>query len=260
MAAMFNEPTWLAARPIAHRGLHDAAAGVHENSLSAFEAAIERGYAIECDIRLSADGAVFVFHDDALERMTGATGRLREQTAEELRALTLRDGQDGIPSFTELLTLVAGKVPLVVELKGTDAEADRGFVQRLEPLLADYEGPLALMSFAPWLVSDLAVLGNRHPIGLTAEGTRPEDLERHRSVFEAGCNFVSYNVQHLPNAFVDWVRETRGLPVISWTVRTPADEERSLRHADQMTFEGFLPQIAADDRRQHADGRQSDDR
>ncbi|WP_185982496.1 glycerophosphodiester phosphodiesterase family protein [Aureimonas mangrovi] len=235
---------WLTRRPIAHRGLHDAKNGIAENSMSAFRAALDRDFAIECDVHLSADGVPMIFHDEDLERMTGVAGPLAERAADELGALSLGGTQDGVPRLADLFALVDGRVPLVVELKGRDPKADASFADALRPLVESYHGPLALMSFDAWLIAQAAAhFAGRVPIGLTAEGTRAENLEQHRRTFDGGCSFVSYNVHHLPNPFVDWVREENGAPVISWTVRTPADAERSTLHADQITFEGFLPQV-----------------
>ncbi|WP_182084552.1 glycerophosphodiester phosphodiesterase family protein [Aureimonas sp. ME7] len=241
MAASATSLEWLTARPIAHRGLHDGNRSVPENSLSAFRLAVEAGYAIECDIQRSADGVSVVFHDHDLLRLTGEDTPLRSRTAAELAGLRLAGSQDGVPTLRELLDLVAGRVPLVVEVKGTDAQTDAGFLAQLDALLAVYEGPIALMSFDHWILDQSADLKSGTPLGLTAEGTRADALERHRDAFSRNCSFVSYNVHHLPNSFVDWVRGNRGAPVISWTVRTPDDVARSASHADQMTFEGFRP-------------------
>lgn len=232
---------WLKERPIAHRGLHDGNVVVIENSMSAFRAAIDAGYAIECDVHLSSDRVPVVFHDSDLGRLTSASGSIRSHTAEALCALRLGSTDDTIPTLAELFALVDGQVPLVVELKGARPADDQGFVSAVAAVAKGYEGPLAFMSFDAWLLEQSDDLGGLYPIGLTAEGTRSEILEQHRRVFDGRCDFTSYNVHHLPNAFVDWVREERHAPVISWTVRNPADVERSLLHADQMTFEGFAP-------------------
>ncbi|RIY01559.1 glycerophosphodiester phosphodiesterase [Aureimonas flava] len=232
---------WLTARPIAHRGLHDRARGIPENSLAAFRAAIEGGFAIECDIHRTRDGVPVVFHDHNLARLAGVSGRIDDLTAAEVSRLRLFDTDEAPPTLAALLDLVDGRVPIVVEAKGIDAAADAGFMDDAGPVLAAYRGPLALMSFDHWLLDQAGEAGLDLPIGLTAEGTRPEALERHRVVFERRCAFVSYNVHHLPNAFVTWVRDVRRAPVISWTVRTPSDVEQSATHADQMTFEGFVP-------------------
>jgi glycerophosphoryl diester phosphodiesterase len=233
---------WLTAQPIAHRGLHDANRSVPENSLAAFSRAIEHGFAIECDLHLSSDRVPVVFHDATLERMCGDLRHVDEVSAEELISLPLAGSAETIPSLSQMLAVVNGSVPIIAELKGTDADSDQDFIERLRPLVETYSGPLALMSFDEWLVRKAAeTFGARLPVGLTAEGTRPEELERHSALFAGRCGFTSYNVHHLPNAFTDDVRGSLGLPVISWTVRTPDEVTRSTRHADQMTFEGFVP-------------------
>lgn len=232
--------TWLVDRPIAHRGLHDGNASVMENSLGAAEAAVAAGYAIECDVMLSSDGVPFVFHDATLERMTGAPGRTSSHTAGELSRLRLGQGAERIPAVSDLLSTVAGRVPILMELKGASREDDRDFLARLLPVLEGYAGRVALMSFDPWLVEQ-ALRAAAYPVGLTAEGLRPELLATHRRSYEGGCAFLSYCVQHLPNPFAAWVRDTLGHPVITWTARTERDVAGTRQWGDQMTFEGFLP-------------------
>lgn len=233
---------WLVRRPIAHRGLHDGNRSIAENSAPAAKAAIAAGYAIECDVQLSADGTPFIFHDDTLDRLTGSTGAFRETSDATLHGLALTAGGSELPTVEDFLALVDGAAPVVMELKGLSATADVGYVERLGAALSSYNGELALMSFAPWLIDQLLGAALPHPVGLTAEGTDPEVLGQHRDIFERGCDFVSYNVHHLPNGFVDWVREERGAPVITWTVRTPDEAALSAVYADQITFEGFAPQ------------------
>ncbi|MCW4114629.1 glycerophosphodiester phosphodiesterase family protein [Aurantimonas sp. MSK8Z-1] len=233
---------WLTARPIAHRGLHDGNRRVVENSLPAFEAAIASGFAIECDIQISADGVPVIFHDTELDRLTEAMGPLGARDATELTALRLNGGESRLPSLADLFVLTRGRVPLVVEMKGTDRAADTAFVSHLKPLVTAYDGPLALMSFDAWLIEQALAAGFDVPVGLTAEGTEAAVLAAHRAVYDGGCRFTSYNVHHLPNAFVRYVREECRAPVISWTVRSPEEEAISTAHADQITFEGFLPQ------------------
>lgn len=236
------DTAWLTARPIAHRGLHDGNRTVFENSMTAFQRAIDGGFSIECDLHLSRDRTPMVFHDATLERLTGDPREVADLSAAELGALRLGETADGIPTFAELLALVGGRVPIVAELKGADPAADHDVIDQLRPLVDGYAGPLALMSFDEWLVRDaIAAFGARIPIGLTAEGETEEALQRHSVLFASGCAFTSYNVHHLPNAFTTHVRDERALPVVSWTVRTPDELSRSERHADQMTFEGFMP-------------------
>lgn len=230
---------WLTARPIAHRGLHGA--GLPENSLGAARAAMDGGFTIECDVLLSRDRVPMVFHDDTLTRMTDESGRLGDRTADDLSALALGGGAERIPSVEAFLAAVGGAVPIVMELKGTSPQADADFFDGLGPLLDAYDGELALMSFDAWLIDQALAYGGR-PVGLTAEGTEEAVLREHEAVFDRGCAFVSYNVDHLPNRFAADLRAARGAPVVTWTVRTPRQVAATRAHADQMTFEGFVPQ------------------
>ena len=130
---------WLTRRPIAHRGLHDGNKTIAENSMAAFRAAMEAGFAIECDIHIAADGVPVVFHDGDLARMTGIETDVSSLGSAELGAIRLAGTQDGVPTLAALMELVAGRVPLVVEMKGTSAAADTGFVQALTPTIEAYD-------------------------------------------------------------------------------------------------------------------------
>lgn len=231
---------WLTRRPIAHRGFHDLNRAQWENTLPAFEAAVERGYAIECDVHLSADGVPIVFHDHALSRLAGRGGFIFDLSAAEIAALRIGTTDDHPPTLTELLDLVDGRVPLVIELKGMPGRDD-GLVAALGKALASYRGEAAIMSFAHHLVRRFATDAPGIPCGLTAEQVSVPALEAHFSMLAHPISFVSFNVLELPNPFVSFVRERLGLPVISWTVNRPDFAEISARHADQMTFEGFEP-------------------
>jgi glycerophosphoryl diester phosphodiesterase len=233
---------WLVSRPIAHRGLHDGNVAVMENSVPAALAAIAGGYAIECDVHLSRDRVPVIFHDATLDRLTGTPGRTDAATLDELRRLRLGNTGAGIPTVAEFLAAIDGAVPLVMELKGSSPDEDADFLDRLMPVLEGYRGQLALMSFDPWLI-DQAIAAGGFPVGLTAEGLKPDQLDEHRAVYSRGCSFVSYSVHHLPNGFTDWVRGDQKAPVITWTVRNPDGVAQTERHADQMTFEGFSPQV-----------------
>jgi len=233
---------WLTERPIAHRGFHDLNRTVWENTMTAFSRAAEAGFSIECDLQYAADAVPVVFHDGTLKRVCGIDGDVRKRTAAELGLLSIGGTADRIPTLKQLLALVAGRVPLVIELKGREGD-DEGFAMAVVDALEDYKGPVALMSFDHWLLADLKALDPPCPVGLTAEGTRPEELAAHEAAMRLGLDFVSYNYEHLPNAFIDSQR-TLGIPVITWTVQD--DEARTVTalHADQMTFEGFDPREA----------------
>ncbi len=149
-----NAPAWLTERPIAHRGLHDAARGVIENTLGAARAAIEAGFAIECDVQMSADGQVFVFHDDALDRLTDRKGALIDKSAAEIAEACIRGAGEPPPTFAKFLGLVAGRTPVICELKSR-FDHDWRIADRIAALAASYDGPLAFKSFDPDLVAYL---------------------------------------------------------------------------------------------------------
>ncbi len=232
------ELSWLTARPIAHRGYHDGNKSRWENTLSAFRAAVERDYAIECDVHLSADGVPIVFHDDKLERLTGKSGFIYEKSAAQMSAMKIGGTDDHPPTLAELLSCVAGKVPLIIELKGIEGRDD-GLVAKVAALLANYNGHAAIMSFDHWLIRQFRSEAPDLPAGLTACGRSDEELEAHFSMLAHDIDFVSYAVDDLPNRFVAFVRDTLKLPVITWTVRNESAKQRTYAHADQMTFEGF---------------------
>ena len=230
---------WLTERPIAHRGYHDRNRVVWENTLSAFARAVEAGFAIECDLQYAADAIPVVFHDDNLKRLCGIEGDVRQRTAAELGLLPVGGTADRVPTLRQLLDLVKGRVPLVLELKGRKGDDD-GFGMAVLDAIEGYDGPIALMSFDHWLLKDLTEIGTNRPVGLTAEGPRPENFAEHEEAMQYGLDFVSYYYGHLPNDFISRQRDL-GKQVITWTVRD--DEARTITalNADQMTFEGFDP-------------------
>lgn len=234
--------SWLTRRPIAHRGLHDGNMQVWENTLSAFAKAAERGYAIECDAHLTGDGVPVVFHDDHLMRLAGEEGFVWQRTAAEMAALKIGGTADGAPRLTDLLGLVAGRVPLVIELKGIPGH-DEGLVAKVAQALSGYQGRAALMSFDHWLIRRFPIDAPGIPAGLTAWGTSEGLIEAHFAMLAHGISFVSYDVASLPNRFIDFVRKQLAMPVITWTVTSQAGVNSTRAHADQMTFEGFEPEL-----------------
>jgi glycerophosphoryl diester phosphodiesterase len=237
------DASFIKSRPIAHRGLHDGNKAVWENTLSAFEAAIAAGYGIECDLQYAADATPVVFHDNKMKRLCSLSGDVRAKTSGELGLISIGGTKDKVPTLKALLKLVKGRVPLVLELKGREGD-DEGFASAVLETLEGYEGEVALMSFDAWLLEDLKALDCPYPVGLTAEGLKEADFEIHRKAMALGLDFISYNVLHLPNAFVT-EQKARGITVISWTVNTPELKAYSDAHVDQITFEGFTPEVLA---------------
>lgn len=235
-----SDLSWLTGRPIAHRGYHDLNRSRWENTISAFDAAVARGFTIECDVHPSADGVPVVFHDSELKRLTGNEGRVWDRTAAELAQMKVGGTADHVPTLAEMLARVAGRVPVVIELKGAEGH-DQGLVARVAECLADYPGKAAIMSFEHRLIRLFAIEAHGIPGGLTACGRTPADLEAHFSMLAHQISFVSFGVTDLPNRFVTVVREKFALPVITWTVRDQWAVDLTREHADQMTFEGFDP-------------------
>jgi glycerophosphoryl diester phosphodiesterase len=245
-------PDWLTARPVAHRGLHDRARGILENMPGAVQAAIAGNFSIEVDLQLTADGEAMVHHDDALGRLTEGSGTLRDMTAAALKAVAFKDTAERMMSLGELLALIAGRTPLIIEVK-SHFDGDRKLVRRMSEVLRAYQGPVAGMSFDPDQVLALRELMPALPRGITAESTYtqaewPEaspaqrrNMTHLRHASATRPQFVAYRVDDLP-ASAPWIaRNIFGLPLLAWTVRTPDQRQRAARHADQVIFEGFTP-------------------
>lgn len=245
-------------RPIAHRGLHDAAKGLVENTRPAFEAAIAKGYGIECDLQPAATGLPLVFHDLQLDRLTRGSGLITDLQPACAAKLPFK-GADltGILTFADLLALIAGRVPLLAEVKSEWDPPDRIFLAEIARLAAGYEGPLALMSFDPGVMAVLKDLAPAVPRGIVSgsyfeddgEGWWPGSSltdERRRSLARLEESaavdpaFYAYEIAALPTPETERARAS-GLPLFTWTVRTDEDRRIAARHADAPIFEGFEP-------------------
>ena len=250
-----NAPAWLVERPIAHRGLHDEAKGVIENTLRAAEAAIAGGFAIECDIQLSVDGETIVFHDETLDRLTGAGGPLSALSAAEIAKLRIKGSGEPPPTFAALLATVAGRTPIICELKSR-FDGDWRIADRAAVLAATYDGPLAFKSFDHDLAAYLRLRrphmrpGEPCPIGILAQAScdGPDwDFLSHAQKRDwtdfdhydlARPDFLSWNVDDLPHKIPFLVKELTGAPIMAWTVRTPDQREVARKWADQIVFDG----------------------
>lgn len=243
--------------PLAHRGLHDVNDGRPENSRAAVRAAIAAGYGIEIDVQLSADSAAMVFHDYALDRLTVDTGAVRLRKAANLAKTQLKGGGEGIPTLEEILDLVSGQVPLLIELK----DQDGGMGPDIGPLesavakgLHGYSGDVAIMSFNPHAVCRMAELLPDVPRGVVTSAYRYEAWPLPRATCDAlravpdfervdAC-FISHEVDDLARPRVAEIK-AQGAMICCWTVRDPVQEAQARKVADNITFEGYEPTFPA---------------
>jgi glycerophosphoryl diester phosphodiesterase len=243
-------------RPTAHRGLHDSAAGLVENTGPAFEAAIDAGYGIECDVRSAADGLPVVFHDKMLDRLVeGRGGPIADVAVSDLGRLKHRSGGTRILTLAELLDLVGERVPVLADIKSEWRPPDLPHLTEIARLAIAYKGPLALMSFDPAVLSVLRSLVPGVPRGIVSGGYRfPNGARwwRHeigtvrawrlRHLLEsrsARPSFVAYDVKAMPALATSASRTLFGLPVFTWTVRCENDRRIAARFADAPIFEGY---------------------
>jgi glycerophosphoryl diester phosphodiesterase len=245
-----HAPDWLTARPIAHRGLHGQ--GIVENSAASARAAIAAGYAIECDIQASRDGEAMVFHDATLERLTPMNGRFDAYDAGTLAEIIYEESNETIVSLSAFLAVVAGRVPVIVELKG-EFDGDLRLAERTMAIVADYPGPVALKSFDPGPMAHLRAKGVTCPLGLVAEasyapeawpelsGAQRAALTDWRDYPDVDPDFLSWNAADLPHAVPLLCRKGIGMPVMTWTIRSASERERVAPWTDQIVFEGFAP-------------------
>lgn len=242
-------------RPIAHRGLHDRASGIIENTRPAFEAAIAKGYAVECDVQLSSDGVPFIFHDDDFERLTSAIGRSDAMPIDEVQKLVLTGstGNETPQRLTEFLAQIAGRTQLQIELKQqSDAARTAKLAREVAAALRGYVGPYTIESFDPRLLAALRSLGVTAPLGIITYAYDEPSWDSHIPWWR---KFVLRHLLHWPwtrftfiscrnlSLYLPMVRflHARGMEVTSWTITSEQAARAALRASDQIVFEGFLP-------------------
>lgn len=245
-------------RPIAHRGLHDRSRGIIENSASAFEAACEQGYAIECDVQLSRDGVPMIFHDDELDRLTGIPGPVGRHSMAELSKMVLLESASGDTpqSFAAFLAQVKNRVLLQIELKQqADQAATEVLAQTVLDALKPYRGAVTIESFDPKLLIALRRRGARMPLGIVTYGFDEPEWDKHLA---DGTKFVLRHLLHWPLTRFDFIScranaldlpmvklaRSFGIPVTTWTITSPSQALATVGRADQIVFEGFHPQSA----------------
>lgn len=251
---MTRLPSEFLKRPIAHRALHDVTSARPENSRAAIRAAIDKGYSIEIDVQLSADGQAMVFHDYHLGRLTERTGAFGLNSAKDLAQVRLKGSDEAIPTLVEILALIDGQVPLLVEIKEETAIMGPNvgrLEQSLAQALAAYEGLVAIMSFSPHSVEAIGRLLPDVPRGLVT-GAFPrhkwtllpaetrDQLRQIPDYDRLGCCFISHDVNNLDTARVAELKDRRA-SILCWTVRSAKQEAKARRMADNVTFEGYLP-------------------
>jgi glycerophosphoryl diester phosphodiesterase len=230
---------WLGEWTYAHRGLHGA--GRVENSASAFRAAIAAGFGIECDIQRSADDVAMVFHDWDFTRLIGRPEKSASLTAAEWKTLSYLEGEEPPIALADLLELVAGSVPILIEIKSKRGYDVGRSCEAVAECLENYGGLHAVMSFDPrvsrWFRKNCPQTVQGLVMREDDKGYTQKPWQRHLALWAAKPEFLAYHVEALPNPMVSALREA-GLPIATWTVSTPALAARTQAHADALIAEG----------------------
>lgn len=240
--------SWISDRPIAHRGLHDEDRNP-ENSVGAFNAAIEAGYGIELDIHCSRDGRLVVFHDDNAKRLTGRDLKITSASFAELSALRLAETSYRITALEEVLELVDGRVPVMIEVKAGSRVARVGPL--LAAVLSNYSGPVAVQSFDPrvvlWLRKNLPAVPRGQLAGSMAGGSIPlvQRLLLRTMLLNAASrpDFIAFEIEAMPDRFVSLWRRLLRVPLLLWTVRTEEQLSQTRRYRANAIFEHIRPAV-----------------
>lgn len=244
--------------PLAHRALHDRTQGRIENSPSAIRAAVDAGYGIEIDLQLTSDGVAMVFHDDTLDRLTHDKGPVSAHPAADLTRIRLKGSTDTIPTLPQVLDLVAGRVPLLIEIKDqslTMGPTDGRLEAATAAALQDYRGDVAVMSFNPAAIAHMARLAPDTPRGITTSAYDPDDwsplpraaCDHFRAIPDYDptlSSFISHEAADLSRPRVAALK-AQGAAILCWTIRSPEAEAKARRFADNVTFEGYAAKAPA---------------
>ncbi len=240
---IFN--SWLVETPIAHRGLHNKECP--ENSLPAFQNAIDAGYPIEIDVQIIADGTVVVFHDESLSRLTDNDGYIKFLNKSDLDILRLKDSKEKIPTFEEVLKFVNGRTPILIEIKNSNKVGE--LEKKVIEILKDYKGEFAIQSFNPYVLEYFYKHAPNILRGQLAGYFKKEKLSFFKKYALKRMllnkkishpNFISYEAKKIPNRFI---RKYKKLPLLAWTVRSQTEYLKVVKYCDNVIFEDFEPKI-----------------
>jgi glycerophosphoryl diester phosphodiesterase len=252
-----DSAVWLITRPIAHRGLHDAVGGVPENSLAAFDSAAVQGYPVELDVQLSKDGQIVVLHDPNLARMTGVDAAVKDTDYEVISKLRLAESDQHIPTLTEVLEIVNGRVPVMIEIKSTGSVGI--LEQSVLAALSDYQHETAIVSFNPMSLRYFRKNGPELPRGQISGLFLKADLGdvnlnlATRFALQylllngfSRPHFISYQLDGA-STFPVMLRRKAGMSIVTWPVKSAEEQDRAERYADNIIFENFTPRSQAGD-------------
>lgn len=232
----------------AHRGLHDDSGMAPENSMEAFRRAVDAGYGMELDVQMTKDGIPVIFHDNTLERMCGVKKEIMDYTYEELQQFRLADSKERIPKLEDMLRMVDGRVPLIVEIKSE--KKDVSFCAVIDRMLGAYQGEYCIESFNPLVLLWYRQHHNSVVRGQLASNFRIDG--EHKNLiyffmthlllnFITAPDFIAYNHQFKEEPGRRICRTLYGHPAVAWTVRSPEELEKLRKDYDVFIFENFLP-------------------
>ena len=236
-----NQNSWLVSMPIAHRGLHNNDT-IPENSLKAFQKCIDKNIPIELDVRVTKDQQIVVFHDDKLSRMTEIDGYVNNIDYADLLSARLLKTNEKIPLFSEVLELVNGKVPILIEVKNINGV---NYEKELWEILKNYKGEYAIQSFSPFILEWFKLNAPQVKRGQLSSFFKKERsiswvarylLKRLKFNKRSEPNFISYNLDDMPNKFV---RKCKDIPVLVWTVKNEEDRAKAIKVADNYIFQNL---------------------